>query len=54
MTIVIYDYKEDRNDIVLKEVHSIRELDNGYLVVFFECGEYKSIAKNEYNYIKIM
>lgn len=54
MTIVIYDYKEDRNDIVLKEVQSIKDLDERYLAVFFENGEYTSVAKNEYNYIKIM
>lgn len=54
MTIVIYDYKEDRNDVVLKEVQSIKDIDKDYLAVFFECGEYTSIAKDEYNHIKIM
>ena len=54
MTLVIYDYNEDRNDVILKEVQSIKDLDEHYLAVFFECGEYTSIAKNEYNYIKIM
>ena len=54
MNVVIYDYKEDKNDVVLKEVQSIKDIDKDYLVVFFECGEYKSIAKNDYNYIKII
>lgn len=54
MTLVVYDYQKEGNDVIHKEVQHIKDLDEYYLVIFYENGEYTSIAKDDYSSIKIM
>lgn len=54
MNVIIYDYKEYDNTVVLKEVKQIVKNDEEHITIIFESGDYISYHIGDINYIKVM